>query len=265
VIAVIEGVGSGALAWAGYVRSLYRFFRRFLVVLGTTDTGGARVIARSTLLQMKFTGVDAVGLVAALAALLGAIIVMQALSFLRGGGGAMVGTFIDLLVIRELAPLVTAFIIIGRSGSAITVDIGNMKAHGELDLLDAMGIDPLRYVVAPRMVGVTYAALCLCVVFDLVTIGGGYALASLAVDTPGPIFLAAISENISFVGIGVGLIKSAFFGVIIATISTWQGLAVDGPATLVPIHTQRSVVHSIVACVMVSVIISLVVNIGRLL
>ncbi len=252
----LRSVGKWGLDWLRYVRDLFRFFRRAVVVLLFAGTRSGSVVSTNTLAQIKYTGIDALPVVTVLAALLGTAIVVQALSYLSGGGGAVVGSLMDLLVIRELAPLMTAVIIIGRSGSAITVDLANMAVDGEIDLLQKMGIDPMHYLVVPRMIAVTYASLCLCVWFDLVCILGGYSLAALAIDTPGSVFLATLASSVSPVGVAIGLTKSAVFGLLIATISTWQGLNVRGRVTMVPVATQRSVVHCLVAAVLLDVVMT---------
>ena len=255
MISLIENVGVGGLRWGRYVRDVMQLLQRAIVVL--LHPQGWSAIRGAAVKQIYFTGVQALPVVGLLALVLGAGIVVQTVTLVAGGGD-IVGTLMEVLLIRELGPLAAAFIVIGRSGSAITVELGNLKVHSEIELLEAMGIDPVRYLVLPRMFGVTVSVVCLCIFFDLVAILGGGILAGAAVDVWWLNVLEDIGRQVTFTGVVVGLIKSIVFGVAIATLSTYHGLSAAGARTMVPVVTQRAVVHSLVLCVLLSLVITLI-------
>ena len=256
-----ERWGAWGLRWAGYVAGLWRLLVR--AVAAGLDPGPAWPLIRAnTVRQVLFTGVEATWVVAALAALIGGLVIVQTLGFMGVAGEQALGTVLELVVIRELGPVMTALIVIGRSGSSITVELGGMRVLGEMELLEAIGVDPARYLILPRMVGVTVAVVGLFVIFDLSALLGGYLVAAAAFDTPFTTFLLLVGQRLSLVDVLGGLIKATVFGLVIAAVSTWQGLSVGGAITEVPQRTLRSVVHSIVAVVALDVLLTLVLYSG---
>jgi len=251
----VAPVGQWALEQLGYGRELLRALSGALAA-ALSNEGGA-LVRRTTLYQIYFTGVDAVWVVAPLAAIIGGVIIAQTLTVLSGATAAVVlGKTIELVLIRELGPMMTAVIVIGRSGSAIAAELANMKVLGEIDLLESMGIDIYRLLVLPRLVGVTSAIFCLCLVFDVVAVLGGYAAASVAIDTPLGAFLEIVGGHLTVMDIATTGLKALAYGLAIATISCWQGLSVQGSTTEVPQATRRAVVHSLVVCIVADGIVS---------
>ena len=256
-MAILQSIGGSALDYVRYGRDLIAFFHHAIVVFILSRESKRRVLTRTIINQIYFTGVHGVGVVSMLGLILGTGLIVVMLS-LFSSAGPIVGTLMDMLIIQQLGPLMTAFIVIGRSGSAITVELGNLRVNGELDLLETMGIDPIEYLVVPRMVGVTVGVVCLCVFFDLCAMGGGFAVASLAVDIPIHVFFDVIGERVTLTGIFSGLFKSAAFGMTIATLSSYHGLSGSGISTEVPILTQQSVVRSLVLCVFLDLILTII-------
>lgn len=242
--------GRHALSQARYGSELYRHFVQLVVAL--SDRRRSPLLRGAILRQVYFTAVQALPVVGALALVIGGVTIVQTLSFVAGGG-RFVGTLMDRVIVQQLAPIITAFLVIGRSGSAITVELGNMCVRGELELLEALGIDPLRYLAVPRLIGVTLAMVCLCVWFAFLAMAGGVVVSSLAVRVP----LAAIGDSMTLTGLGFGLFKSGFFGLAISTISTYQGMAVPRSVNAVPVAAQQAVVHSVVAVVLIDAVSTL--------
>ena len=257
-VQVTEYLGSSALGAWRYINELGRFFAKTLVTAVQRHRSGADVMKQVTVRQVYYTAVQAVPVVSLLAIVFGAVIIFQTLSFFSAGA-SVVGLLMDNLIIRQLGPLFTAFIVIGRSGSAITVELGNLKTDGELELLSSLGVDTYRYIVIPRMIGVTIGVICLCVLFDLVAMLGGYAFARLTLEIPGAAFVLLVAREITITGVCSGLIKSAVFGLLIATVACYHGLRVSEAVTEVPPATQKSVVYSLVLCVLTNLLITLIV------
>ncbi len=228
---------------------------RTLAAIG--HPAGGEVVRRTALYQIYFTGVDAVLVVVSLGLIIGGVVVVQALSILSGTGNEdFLGTLMELVIFREVGPLMAALIVIGRSGSSITVELGNMAVHRELDLLEAMGIDPYRLLVLPRLIGVVAATFCLCMLFDTVAVFGGFGVARLATEISVWQYARIVGWHLTFVDIGLGAVKTVTFGTVIATVSTWQGMAVGRAITEVPQATRRSVIHSLVLCFVVDLLVT---------
>ncbi len=254
--AVLRPLGAWALTEFRYGWALFRHLVRALVAFRRRE--GRAVVRRITLWQIYFTGVDAMPVVAGLALVLGAVIIAQALNLLTGTGNEdLLGLVMELVVIRELGPMMAAFIVIGRSGSSIAVELGNMRVGREVDLLESLGIDPFHLLVLPRMVGVATATFCLSMLFDLVAIVGGFCVAAIAIDTPFSVFFQIIATKLSFIDLVIAGVKPALFGLLIATISTYQGMAVGSAITDVPQATRRAVVHSLVLCILADAVLTL--------
>jgi len=196
--------------------------------------------------QVLFTGVNALPVVALVALAIGGISIVQSLTYLpRFGGESLVGKILVTVIIRELGPLLTGFIVIGRSGTAITTEIGNMIVSHEVEALKAMGIDPVRYLVIPRVFGVTASLVSLNVYFDILAIIGGFLVSKLVLITSLEVFLRNILASMVLSDVTISLLKGFTFGILISLICTYNGFSVKLSSTEVPQMTTRSVVNSI--------------------
>ena len=131
------------------------------------------MVRRNTLEQVYFTAVQALPMILPIATLIGAMIIVQ---FSKFSGQYDLGKITVLIIVRELGPILTAFLIILRSATAVTIEISYMNVFNEMDALEMSGLDPLWVICVPRLVGITSAILCLFIVFDIVAIVGGYAI-----------------------------------------------------------------------------------------
>jgi len=212
-----------------------------------------RVITR----QILFTGVDALPVVGAIALMLGLIIIIQAGTTLpQVGAGAFLAKIIELTVVRELGPLLTAFIVIWRSGTAICTELGNMQVGQEIAALDAMGISLIRFLVMPRVAGVILAMVCLTIYFDFIAIVGGFLVAKIHLTIPIQVYLEEIEETLSVSDVLITVIKSVLFGFTIAVICCHHGLSVVGATTEVPQQTTRAMLNTVTACLVLDIIVS---------
>ncbi len=169
-------------------------------------------------------------------------------ALVRFGATSALGTLIALSLLRELGPVLTALLFAGRAGSALTAEIGSMKATEQLDAMEMMAVNPLAWVVAPRLWGGIFAVPILCTIFDLVGIFGGYLVSVPILGVDGGTFWAQMQANVSFHGdILNGLIKAACFGLVVTWIATWQGFSAHPTAEGVGSATTRSVVMASLA------------------
>ncbi len=253
------------IAWAGrktvegvaYIADvLYLTYLAFKELVSPAQRGrGAafRVITR----QVLFTGVDALPVVGAIALLVGLIIILQAGTTLpKVGAGELLANIIVLTVVRELGPLLTAFIVVWRSGTAICTELGNMRVGQEIAALEAMGISLIRFLITPRLVGAIVAMICLTVYFDLMAIVGGFLLAKVNLNIPTAAYLGEIGKSLSIADILITVIKSVLFGVTIAVLCCHHGLSVVAATTEVPQQTTRAMLNTVTVCLVLDLIVS---------
>jgi phospholipid/cholesterol/gamma-HCH transport system permease protein len=152
-----------------------------------------------------------------------------------------------------LGPMLTAIIVAGRSGSAIAAEIGTMKVAEELDALRTMGLNPIGFLVVPRLLALMIVLPCLTVLADLIGISGGFFIAIFSLKIP---FIAYLNETIQALvmkDLVTGLIKSFFFALIIGQVGCYQGFGVKGGAEGVGRSTTASVVISIFLIILADV------------
>ena len=228
------------------------------VKVGYTERGrGGRVVFDVTLRQILFTGVEALKVVTIIALLLGGAVIFETFTQVpKVGGEALVGKILVVVVVRELAPIITAFIIIGRSGTAIATEIGYMMVNHEIQALEMMGINPLRFIVLPRIIGVAVAIFCLSFYFNVIALFGGYLFARLIADYPFTTYLSDLGQALSFWDVMVSGIKCFLFGIIVALICCWNGFSVKFSFTEIPQVTTRAVVLCIYLCFAVNILIT---------
>ncbi len=196
--------------------------------------------------QIRFTALHAVPLIILLSGILSFLLISQAVRELgRIGATELIGRLMVVAIVRELGPLFTALTIAGRSGTAIAAELSINKALGEVQALEGMGIDPVQYLVLPRVGGAIVSLLGLVVLFDLVAITAGF-LAALANGMSGPRYAEIVTESLALRDVWFTLVKALVFGGIIGIVPSFHGLVVRGGPTAVPIAARQSVVACIV-------------------
>ena len=227
--------------------ALARFFFDAVGSSGTLPPAGRRVAQRVLLNQIWFTALQAIPLVIVLAGLLSFLVISQAVRELgRLNATELIGTLIVVAIVRALGPLLTALAVAGRSGTAIAAELATNKVMGEVDALEGMGIDPMHYLVLPRLGAAIVSVSCLIVVFDTVAIAAGFIAAAANGMSPDRYF-DIVLRSLAFGDAGLSIAKGLVFGAIIGILPSFHGLRVRRAATEVPIAASRSVVGSIVA------------------
>lgn len=208
---------------------------------------GLKVILFNMTSQIYFTGVMALPLITFIALAVGSIIVLQTTAQLSVvGSQEMMGNILVVTIVRELGPLLTSLIVIARSGTAVASEVGNMQVNKEMDSLRLMSIEPLSYVVFPRIVGGIISLLCLAFYFNTIALIGGFFVASFVSELTFSFYLGVISHALTPNDFLLNMIKNIIGGLMIFSISCEQGLKVKQGPHEVPIATTKSVVHSIV-------------------
>jgi len=191
-------------------------------------------------------GPDAVPIVTTLSFLMGAILAFQAAIQLRKfGANIFVADLVSLSICLEMGPLMTALIVSGRSGAAYAAQIGTMQVTEEVDALRVMGMDPIRYLVSPRIVAVAFVLPCLTLVADLMGVLGGCLVAVLSLDLTPTGFFNQVHKVLEVTDVLKGLTKSFVFGIEIAMVGCLRGFQVRGGAESVGVYTTSAVVTCI--------------------
>ena len=203
--------------------------------------------------QIANSGVRLLPMISFVGLALGFVIIGQTVFLLnRVGAQEFAGTVMVSVIVREIGPVATALLVLGRVGTATVIELGTARAQGEVEALEALCIDPIHYLVVPRVVGIAFAVFSLTVYLILVGLAGGYLFAFIQ-DVPllpGAYLdqLAAALRWQDFLLLGL---KTAAFGIIIAVACCYQGLARPLRLEDVPEAATRAVGHSIVACVLI--------------
>ncbi|HZE93509.1 MAG TPA: ABC transporter permease [Gemmatimonadales bacterium] len=207
---------------------------------------GRAVSLRVAVSQVRFTGLNAVGLVALLSGILSFLVISQATRELKGiGATEFIGTLIVVAIVRELGPLLTALVVVGRSGTAIAAELATNQVMGEVRALESMGIDPKQYLVLPRFIGSLVSVFALLVVFDLVAIMAGFAAARFN-GLAGPRYFQIVLASLSNRDVWLTVFKALAFGSIVGVVPSYFGLTVRRASTEIPIAASRAVVAAIV-------------------
>lgn len=208
---------------------------------------GFRTIVSVILAQIYFTGWQALPLVSVLALTTGSVLVLQSMANLSLlGGTQMIGSFLIVMVIREAGPLLVALVVIARSGTAVASEIGNMRANREIEALESMGINPLSFIVFPRVLGGVISVLCLAFYFNVLALIGGFFLTKFLQDMPFSFYLDSLARGFAKEDVFIFVAKNGFSGMIIFVVSCYQGLSVKKSPHEVPQVTTQAVVNSVI-------------------
>jgi len=210
--------------------------------------------------QILFAGVEAIPFTLVVAALMGAIVFFQCLTWLRYTGEVeLLGRMVGILLFRIVAPFLSTFLVIGASASAITTELATMKTSGEVRLLEAQGIDTFQYLVVPRMVGLAVCVLGLSLIFVCVSILAsaiGFLFFSGTVRDPTP-FLRTVFASLELVDFLSLLLLTLVPGLVMGALCSYEGLRVGGASTEIPQAVSRAILRSISATVVVTALVLL--------
>lgn len=242
----LHGLGAFALITLGVMLAKFRAARR--------------VVWPAALQQTARAGLRLLPMFLFISAALGLLVIGQAVSWLtRVGAINYLGTIMVIVVVRELGPLLTAFLVLARVGTANVIELGTARAMGEVEALEALGIDPVHYLVAPRVVGMMLGVFALTVYLILGAVLSGYVWAFVQ-DVPllpGEYFrqLAGALRGLDFALLAL---KACAFGFIMAIVTCYHGLAQPLRLEEVSRATVRAVAQSIIGCILVDALFIIV-------
>jgi phospholipid/cholesterol/gamma-HCH transport system permease protein len=209
-----------------------------------------REIPRNTpsiLSQMAIIGYETLPVASVMAFFVGMVLALQTgVELAKYGTQSIIGGIVGMSMVRELGPVMTSFLVAGRAGSAMAAEIGVMKVYEEIDALKTLDIDPVRYLVMPRLIAALICVPVLTVYADCVGIVGGAIMSHLhpRVFVSYATYTDSLRMALKFKEVAVGLTKAFVFGGIIATVCCYVGFKTSGGARGIGISTTRSVVLS---------------------
>jgi phospholipid/cholesterol/gamma-HCH transport system permease protein len=252
----IEELGKSAVTLLEDIQQQITFLGHWLVAMGWTISHPRRFRWRSFFKLLELVGVNAVGITILLGTLFGLIMAFSSAMPLRQFGVEVyVSDLVAIALVRVLGPFITAIIIAGRTGSAFAAELGTMKINNELDALEVMGLEPMRFLVVPRVASTILMAPLLAVLTNFAgLVGSAVVIMSLGYN------FGTYYDHVLYIldgtDIAVGLIKATVFGGLIGGVGCLRGLQTEFGAGAVGISTTRAVVSSIVWIVLAEGIFS---------
>lgn len=238
-------------------------FMSFLGMLFATKFHYLKSIKNIRIKEIAFeiheSAIKALGIIVLTSFLIGLVVAYQSAFQLKiYGANIFIVDMLGLSILRELAPLITAIVIAGRSGSAFTAQIGAMKITEELDAMRTMGFDPYIFLVLPRIIALMIMMPLLIFVADIMGMLGGVVVANIDLKITTDLFLDRFTEVIELKHFVIGIIKGPFFAFLIASIGIYRGLKVKDDTQSIGFNTTKSVVESIFAVIVCDAIFSIV-------
>ena len=225
-------------------------------VAATKFNHAAKVVHPLVRHQIYQSGVRLLPMVSFLALALGLVIIGQTVTLLTTVGAQnYAGVVMVTVVVRELGPIVTALLVLARVGTATVIELGTARAHGEVEAMEALGIDPVHYLVVPRVFGLAISIFALTVYLIIIALFSGYLFAFLQ-DVPlrPADYYHQLAEALVWQDFVLLALKTCLFGAIIAIVTCYQGLARRVYIEEVSEITTRAVVHSVVLCVLLDAV-----------
>jgi len=197
--------------------------------------------------QIKKSGFDSLPIVSLIALFIGIIFALQTAYFMqRIGSELYIASLVALSLVRELGPVITALVVAGRVGAAITAELGTMQVTEQIDALETLATNPITYLVVPRFFALTLVLPLLTLYADAVGILGSYLICVNKLGISSSMYLHVTYDALKYKDLFSGLIKTIFFGMIIAFVSCFEAFNVEGGAEGVGRATTRSVVTTFI-------------------
>ena len=237
-------------------RFVVELLRDTLLVLAR-PLGRAGVKWDRTLEQMALIGARGTPIVVFISFLVGVVLALNGAQQLRNFGASIyIANLVAISMSREMAPLITAIIVAGRSGSAIAAELGTMVVSEEIDAMQTMALSPARFLVAPRVIALLCMMPLLTVASNAAGIFGGYLIAITSLGLPSQGYISQTVQWLYVSDVLSGLVKSVVFAFIIGVVGVYRGLTVRGGPSGVGLATTSSVVTSIILCIVATAVIT---------
>ena len=249
----------GARVLAGLQDMLYGMGFFWLVLRETFALTSKRGAGwKVVVMQVLFTGVDALAIVVLIALSLGTAIIIEGSQLFSLGSSSLLYTILVAVVTRELGPVLIAFIVMARSGVAIATELSNMVINQEIEAYLAVGVNPISYLVVPRFMGAMISMATLTVLFSLAGLAGAWLVSQWIQPIPAAEYFANLLSHLTVADLAFSLLKAVVFGAIIAVVSSYQGFRATKSSTEVPILVIRAVGQGFSLIIVANIIITVV-------
>lgn len=215
----LASLGRSVIAPVQYMGKVAIFFLKAFIHIFSLPWQPAKITE-----QVYFIGAKSVFVVCLTGAFTGMVLGLQGYyTLVKFGSEGVLGSVVALTLIREMGPVLTAIMIIGRAGSAMSAEIGIMRISEQIDALFTMDINPIRFLVSPRLVAALISFPLLTALCDVIGIFGGYLTGSLMLGINSSIYFSRVNSSVLMEDVTGGFIKSIFFAIIVITICCFQG------------------------------------------
>lgn len=255
---LIERIGQGTLHLWDTMLQLITFFGHLCMSMLTVFKRGHSLYIQGIVDTVTSAGIKGIGISSMLCFLIGVNLTYQmSPQFVTYGANVYIVNFLGIALLREVTPLLTAVIVAGRTGSAITASIGTMKVQEEIDAIQTMGISPMRRLVVPRIIGLLISLPILTMIADVASIFGGMLVSTSSLGVSFSLFLHRMQTYVSINNYAIGIIKTFAFAWIIGMVGCFCGFRVKGNADSIGVQTTRSVVISICLIIFVDALFAI--------
>jgi phospholipid/cholesterol/gamma-HCH transport system permease protein len=248
----LSSVIEPALSWLDNVGNIVSLTGRTLIWLFRPPFRVQQMLA-----MMDFIGVQSIFIVALTGTFSGMVLALQTTYALRAfSAEGRVGGLVAVSLTRELAPVFSAIMVTARAGSAMAAELGNMRVTEQIDAIATMGVNPVQYLLSPRLVASVIMVPLLCILYTTVGMAGAYLVAILAMGGDPGIFFQSVRDISVPKDLFMGLVKAGVFGFIVSAVSCRHGYFAAGGARGVGLATTRAVVESCVAILVANYILT---------
>lgn len=257
ILSIIGGIGGAIISLREHIWNVCTLFFETIRWIITGPFKKKFVKRQFIFNQMVFSGVESLSIAFFVALFTGIVIAMQtAYQLARLGGAIYVAGLVAVSLTRELGPVLTALVVAGRVGSAITAELGTMKVSEQIEALETIALNPVRFLVVPRFIALVIMLPCLTIIADFAGMVGGFIVGVFNLHLNPALYIDVTFRFLTAKDVMTGLVKSFVFAIIIAMIGCYKGLNTKGGAEGVGKSTTQSVVISFILIILFDCILT---------
>lgn len=257
ILRIFENIGRPVTYYLAVTRDFLKLLIDTLYWIFIGPVRGKGINGAAVSRQMVFMGVNSIIIVIFVTYFTGVVLAMQSsYQLTKMGAKVWVSALTSISICRELGPVLTALVLAGRIGAAITAEIGSMKVNEQIEAIETMAISPVRYLVVPKFLALLVMLPCLTVIGDMAGIMGGYTIGVYSLQINPELYLQNTFDNLTLKDIYTGLTKPFVFAVIISMVGAYQGLQTRGGAVGVGKATTVSVVTSFILIILADAVVT---------
>lgn len=254
---MLEALGRTALSVFKQSTEVLSLFGRTLYWIFAGTLRKKPISRKNLFAQTIFSGIDSIVIVFFVDFFIGMVLAMQSAYQLEQLGATIyVAALVGVSMTREIGPVLTSLVIAGRVGAAITAELATMKVTEQVEALETISLNPVRYLVAPRFLALVVTLPCLVILGNIIGMFGGYVVGVTQLGLGSGLYIDTTLEFLTVKDIMTGLLKTVVFAIIISMVACHQGLYTEGGAEGVGRSTTRSVVTSFILIIIADAILT---------